>query len=290
MSRIPLPLPLPLRRAAGVLALAALPLAGCAPSAPPADRDHPSAPATAPHGVRLPAAGAAFDYQIGGAYPPARDVRIVSRDRTAPPAPGRYTICYVNAFQAQPGAEAARWWQRHHPDLLLRGRDGDLVIDEDWDEPLLDISTAAKRQALLGVVGPWIDGCAASGHDAVEPDNLDSYERSDGLLTKNDALAFAALLTRRAHDRGLAAAQKNAGDLLPERRRAGFDFAVTEECGRYRECADYADAYGGRVYDIEYRRQDLDTACRTWGHRLSLVLRDRDVGRPGDRGYVRATC
>ncbi|MCK7622478.1 endo alpha-1,4 polygalactosaminidase [Streptomyces sp. RS10V-4] len=282
--------PAPLRRAAGVLALAALPLTGCSPSSPPAGGDHPTAPATAPHGVRLPAADAVFDYQIGGPYPPARDVRVVSRDRTAPPAAGRYNVCYVNAFQAQPGDEATRWWTQHHPGLLLRGRDGEPVIDEDWNEPLLDISTAAKREELLGVVGPWIDGCAKAGFDAVEPDNLDSYQRSDGLLSEDDALAFAALLTRRAHDRGLAAAQKNTSDLLPERRRTGFDFAVTEECARYQECADYADAYGNRVFDIEYRRQDFATACRTWGDRLSFVLRDRDVGRPGDPGYVHAAC
>ncbi|MFK0295047.1 endo alpha-1,4 polygalactosaminidase [Streptomyces sp. NPDC090442] len=282
-------LPAPLRRAVGVLALAVLPLAGCSPAAPTA-AGHPSPTAHARHGVELPAAGAAFDYQIGGPYRPADGVQVVSRDRTARPEPGRYTICYVNAFQAQPGTEARRWWQRHHPDLLLRDRDGDPVIDEDWHEPLLDISTAAKRTALLGVVGPWIDGCAAAGFDAVEPDNLDSYERSQGLLTKDHARAFAALLTRRAHDRGLAAAQKNTADLLPEARRAGFDFAVTEECARYRECPAYAKTYDDRVFDIEYRRPDLATACRAWGERLSFVLRDRDVGRPGDDGYLRRTC
>ncbi|MFE7312207.1 endo alpha-1,4 polygalactosaminidase [Streptomyces sp. NPDC057555] len=282
-------MPAPLRRAAGALALLALPLAGCSP-ATPTGAGRPTPTAHARPGVELPAAHAAFDYQIGGPYRPADDVEVVSRDRTAPPAPGRYTLCYLNAFQAQPGADARRWWQRNHPDLLLRDRDGSPVIDEDWNEPLLDISTAAKRTALLDVVGPWIDGCAKAGFDAVEPDNLDSYERSEGLLTKDHARAFATLLTRRAHQRGLAAAQKNAADLLPEARRTGFDFAVTEECARYHECPAYATTYDDRVFDIEYRGTDLTTACRAWGDRLSFVLRDRDVSRPGEDGHLRRTC
>ena len=47
--------------------------------------------------------------------------------------------------------------------VLLRDDDKELVIDEDWQEPLLDISTRDKRAALAQVVGKWIDGCATSG-------------------------------------------------------------------------------------------------------------------------------
>ncbi|MFD8542303.1 endo alpha-1,4 polygalactosaminidase [Streptomyces sp. NPDC059649] len=244
--------------------------------------------ATTPRGVRPPAADAAFDYQLGGPYPPPRGVRAVSRDRTAKPAPGRYNVCYVNAFQAQP--DEIRSWQRHHPDLLLRDADGRPVIDRDWDEPLFDISTAAKRQALMDVVGPWIDGCATAGYDAVEPDNLDSYERSDGRLTAGDAAAFARLLARRAHRRQLAVAQKNTADLLPRRRSIGFDFAVVEECARYKECGDFADAYEDRIFVIEYREKDFTAACRTWGPRLSVTLRDRDLRPAGTKGYVDRHC
>ncbi|WP_370384278.1 endo alpha-1,4 polygalactosaminidase [Catenulispora sp. GAS73] len=63
---------------------------------------------------------ARFDYQFGGAYPHPDGVRIVSRDSTASPAAGLYNICYVNAFQVQPGTDD--WRQKNHPDLLLRGR------------------------------------------------------------------------------------------------------------------------------------------------------------------------
>ncbi|MGV9885015.1 endo alpha-1,4 polygalactosaminidase [Streptomyces sp. NPDC003006] len=240
--------------------------------------------------VRRPPVDAAFDYQLGGAYRPPSKVRAVSRDRGADPAPGLYNICYVNAFQAQPGKDAARWWQREHPDLLLRDEDGRTVVDEDWQEPLLDISTREKRAALLDVVGEWIDGCAEAGFDAVEPDNLDSYERSESLLTADDAAAFARLLARRAHDEGLAIAQKNTTDLLERRSTIGFDFAVTEECARYKECPDFVAAYDGRVFDIEYETKDFDTACRSWGRELSVTLRDRDVRPAGEDGYVYRRC
>ncbi|MCA1223464.1 endo alpha-1,4 polygalactosaminidase [Streptomyces sp. 8L] len=249
--------------------------------------------AASPSAVRLPAAGAAFDYQLGGAYRPPAGVRVVSRDRSARPAAGLYSICYVNAFQAQPGGETADWWRTHHPDLLLReGHEphGALVVDEDWDEPLLDISTPARRAALLGVVGGWVDGCARAGFDAVEPDNLDSYQRSRGLLSRADAAAFAALLATRAHRDGLAVAQKNTGELLDRRRDIGFDFAVVEECARYGECGGFASAYHDRIFDIEYDAKSFGAGCARWGRTLSLTLRDRDVVPAGESGYRDRRC
>lgn len=275
----------------GVLLLALLSsLAAC--SSGGSDEAGPGRSATgrSGDGVRRPAADAAFDYQLGGAYAPPAKTRAVSRDRSADPAPGVYNICYVNAFQSQPGTKAARWWQREHPDLLLRDDEGDPVVDEDWREPLLDISTGKKRAALAEIVGKWIDGCAESGFDAVEPDNLDSYERSDGLLTPGHAAAFARLLAERAHRSGLAIAQKNTTDLLDERRRIGFDFAVTEECARYQECPDFAAAYDGKVFDVEYVKKDFTTACRSWGEQLSVTLRDRDVLPAGEEGHVYEHC
>ncbi|MFJ7072431.1 endo alpha-1,4 polygalactosaminidase [Streptomyces sp. NPDC098781] len=238
--------------------------------------------------VVLPEPGAAFDYQIGGAYPPPAGVRVVSRDRAAKPAAGLYNICYVNAFQAQPDSE--RWWEAHHPDLLLRDDEGALVVDRDWDEALLDISTAAKRARLAEVVGEWIDGCAAAGFQAIEADNLDSNERSDGLLAPEDNVAFAELIADRAHTAGLAIGQKNAAGLARQGRDVGFDFAVAEECGQYDECGAYAGAYDDRVLVIEYRSDGLAAACAEWGDRLSVVERDLDVVPAGDSGYRRRTC
>nr|WP_240468421.1 endo alpha-1,4 polygalactosaminidase [Streptomyces dangxiongensis] len=238
--------------------------------------------AARPAALRLPPRGAGFDYQIGGAYPPPKGVRIVSRDRSDSPAPGLYNICYVNAFQAQP-AERSSW----PADLLLRDAHGAVVIDEDWNEPLLDLRTPARRKRVARRVNTWIDDCAQKGFDAVEPDNYDSYTRSHRLLTAADATAFMTLLSRHAHTRHLAIAQKNTAELAGQRRRVGLDFAVSEECGQYDECEVYAKAFDDRVVDIEYTGAGLRTARARWGGRLSIVRRDRDVSTPGSAAYVR---
>ncbi|MEU3459391.1 endo alpha-1,4 polygalactosaminidase [Streptomyces sp. NPDC006733] len=276
-------------------ALAAVLLAGCASSDdadPPAPTGAPTAvPSTAPSpvttggAVALPPAHAGFDYQIGGAYPPPEGVRVVVRDREAAPAAGVYTICYVNAFQAQPGAEGE--WDA---DLLLRSADRSVVVDRDWNEALLDLSTADKRQRVAAKVGGWIDGCAAKGFRAIEPDNFDSYTRSQGLLTEDDAQAFVRLLSAHAHARGLAIGQKNTAELAAARVSNGLDFAVAEECGALDECAEYTAAFGSEVLVIEYTEQGLAKACAGWGGRLSVVRRDRDVTAAGGGGYLRQTC
>ncbi|GGW11007.1 hypothetical protein GCM10010501_07440 [Streptomyces libani subsp. rufus] len=268
------------RTALGALAAAlvvAVPaLSGCAPGGPERGGGAKAAP------LRLPPRHAGFDYQIGGAYPPPAGVRIVSRDRSDPPAPGLYNICYVNAFQAQP-AERSSW----PAELLLRDARGRVVVDEDWNEPLLDIGTPAKRERVARRVDRWIDGCADRGYDAVEPDNYDSYTRSHRLLTAADATAFMSLLSRHAHARHLAVGQKNTASLAGRRGRAGLDFAVTEECGQYDECEVYAKAFADRVVDVEYTDGGLRAARARWGDRLSIVRRDRDVSVPGSPGYVR---
>ncbi|MEU6776037.1 endo alpha-1,4 polygalactosaminidase [Streptomyces sp. NPDC046759] len=279
------------RRAAGALAVALLvtlsALAGCdaGGSAGSGGPGHPGGKeqrkAAQPATVRLPPRGAGFDYQIGGAYPPPKGVRIVGRDRSDAPAPGLYNVCYVNAFQAQP-EERSSW----PADLLLRDAHGRVVVDEDWNEALLDIRTPARRARVARRVNQWTDGCAQKGFDAVEPDNYDSYTRSRHLLTADDATAFMTLLSRHAHARQLAVAQKNTAELAGVRRRAGLDFAVTEECGQYGECGVYAKAFAGRVVDVEYTDAGFRSALAGWGDRLSIVRRDRDVSTPRSKKYV----
>lgn len=223
------------RLALVALALAVLSSAGCAAldGAEPAD-------------VVLPPTGSAPDYQLGGAYEPDPAVDVVARDRASTRAPGRYSICYVNGFQTQPG-ERDLW-----PDDLLLTSGGADVVDPDWpDEVLLDTSTAERRTRIADLVGPWIEGCAASGFDAVEFDNLDSYTRSGGAMTFEDNLALAAAFVDLAHGTGLAAGQKNAA----------------EESDRLQaELCDAPDAPA------------------------SLVLRDRDLAVPGDAAYVFELC
>lgn len=237
----------------------------------------------------LPPAGATPDYQLGGAYDPADGVGVVGRDRSDDPAEGLYSICYVNGFQTQPG-ELATW-----PDDLVLHSESEPVFDPDWpDEALLDTSTDDRRQRIAEMVAPWIEGCADAGFDAVEFDNLDSYTRSKEALTLDDNLALAALLVDVAHGAGLAAGQKNAAeDAVALRERAGFDFALVEECAAYDECAAFTDVYGDAVIDIEYTDELPRTfaeMCADDESPASMVLRDRELAPSGQEEHVFETC
>jgi Glycoside-hydrolase family GH114 len=247
-----------------------------------------------------PPANAGFDYQIGGDYPLPAGVSVVSRDWfigevAAQPA---YSICYVNAFQTQADEggvdrpdERSNW-----PRGLVLHALGD---DPKWGgEYLVDIRDADKRRRAADWVQQMIEGCDRKGFAAVEYDNLDSWTRFDGTPLERrvpfgrvDALAFARMLARRAYALGLAVGQKNTADItITEARRAGFDFAVAEECARFDECDRYRRVHGDRVIVIEYRRRDFREACRTVGAELSVVLRDRQVSRPGSRRYTYDAC
>lgn len=239
--------------------------------------------------LALPPPGAVPDYQLGGAYPPADGVGIVGRDRGAEPADDVYSICYVNAFQTQPG-ELDSW-----PEDLLLHAGGASVFDPDWpDEALADTSTDDKRGRIAAIVTPWITGCAVDGFDAVEFDNLDSYTRSGGALDLDDNLALATELVDAAHAAGLAAGQKNAAeDAAALREQAGFDFAVVEECAAYDECEAYTEVYGPQVIDIEYTDQlprSFAEMCADADAPASMVLRDRDLLPAGAQGHTFETC
>ncbi|WGL53151.1 endo alpha-1,4 polygalactosaminidase [Nocardioides sp. BP30] len=229
--------------------------------------------------IRPLPAGTRFDYQLGGVRSVPAGVGIVVRDRTAQPLAGHYNVCYVNGFQTQ--VDQRRFW-RKRMGLVLQ-RHAHPVTDTAWGEWLLDIGTAAKRTRLARIVGRWTDGCARHGFDAVEFDNLDSFTRSHGLLTRADATRFARLLVRGAHRAGLAVGQKNLADF--DGRTVGYDFAIAEECGRYHECGDYRAHYGGAVLAVEYRARDLAADCRRYGTSLDVVLRDRDLAPDGVRRW-----
>ena len=293
-------------RFVSVLLLALAVVLGCAGVRGDPSTSHPavamsSAPSPAAAGslvrsgtiskIFLPPVHGRFSYQIGGAYDVPSAVMIVDRDHADRAVPRKYSICYLNAFQAQP--EAIGWWTTYRPNLLLRRSSGSLIIDTNWGEPLLDISTAQKRASLITIVGTWIDGCAAAGYRGIEADNLDSYTRSEGRLSMADALAFGGLLVTRAHRDQMAIAQKNGAELAVAAHRSGFDFAVAEECQVFTECDSYTNAYGSHVIEIEYTDNPISAftdACRLRGRTISVVLRDRAVTRPGEPQHVERWC
>ena len=283
--------------AALLLCLLATCLVGCA-SEPATTVTATPLPLTAPE---LPPTRGVLDYQLGGTAdvvddgsgPVAPDV--VVRDATADPLPGAYSVCYVNGFQTQPG-EAERWLDDHE-DLLLHDDGGGLVVDPDWpDEYVLDPSTPEQREGILAILGPVVTGCAESGFDAVEIDNLDTWTRFDE-IDEDGGHALARAYVGLAHDAGLAVAQKNAAEIAHlAHDDLGFDFAVTEECAVWDECAAYTDAYGDHVLQVEYPDALADAGltfadvCARDDRAPLTIVRDRDLVAPDEPGYVYETC
>ncbi len=228
-----------------------------------------------------PPVSTSWDYQLGGDRPVPDHVGVVVRDRTSEPLAEVYNVCYVNGFQTQP--DARRFWRRHW--RLVLKESGEPVVDGAWGEWLLDIGTRAKRRDLARIVGRWTTRCAEDGFDAVEYDNLDSFTRSRGRLTARDARRFAARLVTRAHEVGLAAAQKNRAGW--DGAVVGYDFVIAEECARWRECGAYVDSFGSAVLAVEYRRASFRRACRTWSDEIALVRRDVAVTADGVRRWCR---
>ncbi|MEN5074116.1 endo alpha-1,4 polygalactosaminidase [Isoptericola cucumis] len=305
-----------MRRARGITSAALVLVAAVACAGPvtgeaaaSSDEPRPAGPSTASSAsaaaasVALPPTAGVFDYQLGGAYDEVDagagsggpvPVDVVVRDATADPLPGAYNVCYVNGFQTQPG-DAEAWLER--AELLLHDADGELVVDPDWpDEYVLDPSTEAQREGILDVLGPAVTGCADAGFDAVEIDNLDTWTRFDEIESAG-AYALARAYVETAHDAGLAIAQKNAAEITGVAHgELGFDFAVTEECAAWSECAAYTDVYGDHVLQVEYPDAleeaglTFDDVCALDERAPLTILRDRDLVAAGEDGYVFAAC
>ncbi|MBN2176514.1 MAG: endo alpha-1,4 polygalactosaminidase [Demequinaceae bacterium] len=231
----------------------------------------------------LPPPGTAWQIRLDGGVPSDPGARIVEVDYQAPEdlvgrleRDGVYTVCYMSAGTVE----------EYRPDVADFP---DEVVGRalpDWpDERYLDL----RRLDLLGPL--WearLDSCAAAGFDAVDPDNVDSYENDSGFpLTEDDAVAAMLWLAEAVHERGMAIGQKNAPGLT-DRLVGVFDFAVTEECltqGWCEEMSPYIDA-GKPVLAIEYLEDGaaLDALCPTAEtFRLSLLVTTLDLPGDGDR-------
>ena len=250
-------------------ALAAVVLTGTACSADAS----PAAGATTTAAVTPPPVKAGFDYQIGSAYTPPAGVKVVSRDHDAQPAAGPLQHLLRQRF---PGAARRRGeWDS---DLLLRDANGNVVIDEDWNEALLDLRTADKRDRVAAKVEPGSTTAPARAtrrragqlrqlHPVEEP-----ADRRPGPGLHPPALRpRAQRRASRSRRRTPPSWPATPGQRPGLRRRRGMRTAD--------ECGDFTSAFGNHVIVIEYTDSGLK-ACSGWST-LSVVQRDVDVRRPG---------
>lgn len=193
--------------------------------------------------------------------------RTASADIDALSDSGRHSICYLSAGSL----EGFRGDAGVFPEAVL----GNTM--EGWpDERWLDIR---RTDVLLPIMAARMDLCAAKGFDAVEPDNVDGYANDTGFaLTPEDQLSYNRAVADLAHDRGLSVGLKNDLDQIPDLVET-FDFAVNEECFRYRECEAYkpfTDA-DKAVLHVEYEGP-LDFCAESRQIGLSSLLKPLDLG------------
>jgi hypothetical protein len=212
-----------------------------------------AAPATAasPADTDLwrPASGTTWQWQLDGEIDTSVDVDAYDVDLFETPQStidalhegGRIVICYFSAGSLEEGREdESEFTEDDYANQL-----------ENWpDERWLDVRSSNVRR----IMEQRLDLAVEKRCDAVEPDNVDSFQNDSGFpLTAGDQVEYNTFLAEAAHARGLSIGLKNALDLVPEL-EPHFDWALNEECYVYDECDALAPflVAGKAVFHVEY--------------------------------------
>ncbi len=168
---------------------------------------------------------------------------------------GKKVVCYMDAGTYEPNRPDSAQF----PSALL-GSDVAGWPGEKW----LDIRPAgASYTALQAIMIARFKICQQKGFDAVEPDNIDSYQNSAGFnATAADQLAYDQWIATTVHGLGMAVFQKNDLDQIPQL-VGDFDGVLDEECNKYSECATLTPylAAGKPAWDAEYTDDGETTAA-----------------------------
>lgn len=160
---------------------------------------------------------------------------------------GYRVICYFSAGSYEPFRVDMEGF---NPAALLNPVEG--FEEERW----LDIRSSQPYLAgdIKPVMAARLQKAADLGCDAVEPDNVDAWANTNGVVSQADQLSYNRWLAASAHALGLSTGLKNdleqIGDLLDD-----FDFAVNEQCYAYDECEVYLTTFLARnkaVFNQEY--------------------------------------
>jgi hypothetical protein len=161
-------------------------------------------------------------------------------------AQGKRVVCYMDAGTYEPGRPDSAQF----PAAIL-GSDVVGWPGEKW----LDIRPSGPSYATLqSIMSARFAICRQKGFDAVEPDNLDSYQNSGGFnATAADQLSYNRWIAATVHGLGMAVFQKNDLDQVPQL-VGDFDGILDEECNKFTECTSLAPytAANKPVWDAEY--------------------------------------
>jgi hypothetical protein len=169
-------------------------------------------------------------------------------------ARGIKVVCYMDAGTYEPGRPDSSAFP-----AALKGKGVAGWPGEFW----LDVRAAGPNIATLqAIMLARFKVCQRKGFDAVEPDNLDSYQNKPGFSsTAADQLAYNQWIATTVHGLGLAVFQKNDLDQVAEL-EPYFDGILDEECNQYSECSALAPytAAGKPAWDAEYQETGQGTA------------------------------
>jgi hypothetical protein len=170
-------------------------------------------------------------------------------------ARGLKVVCYMDAGTYEPGRPDSSSFPASLKGKGVAGWPGELWLDVRPSGP----SYAALQSIMLA----RFKVCQQKGFDAVEPDNIDSYQNNPGFsTTAADQLAYNRWLATTVHGLGLAIFQKNDLDQVSAL-EPFFDGILDEECNKYSECsalAPYTAAHKP-VWDAEYKEDGESTAA-----------------------------
>ncbi|KAI6912581.1 hypothetical protein D0869_05059 [Hortaea werneckii] len=154
---------------------------------------------------------------------------------------GKKVVCYFSAGSYEPYRSDSS--QFRESDL---GEPLDGWPDEKW----LDLNSPNVRR----IMADRIALARKKGCDAIDPDNIDSYNNDNGLdLEAYDSIKFIRFLSQEALANGLSIGLKNAAEIVSDI-EADVQFSVVEECTEYEECGNFAPFIHANkpVFQIEY--------------------------------------
>jgi hypothetical protein len=185
----------------------------------------------------IPAADTTFFWDLQSAPPDlSKNVGAIDMDGfnnsaqtvTALHMQGKKAVCYMDVGSYEPGRPDSSQFP-----MALLGADVVGWPGEKW----LDARPSGPHYAeLQAIMLARFQVCQQKGFDAVEPDNMESYNNSPGFsTTAADQLAYNKWVADTVHSLGMAVFQKNDLDQIPQL-IGSFDGILDEECNKYTEC------------------------------------------------------
>ncbi len=257
------------------ISVASAVIGGPIPSADSSPSPRLPAPVACP-GCWHPALSTSWQWQLSGTVDTSIDVQMYDIDLFDNPkavvdglhAAGRRVVCYISAGSREDWRPDAGTFP---PGVVGKPLDG-------WPgERWLDV----RKWRILGpIMRARLDLCLQRGFDGVEFDNVDAWSADTGFpISREDQLRYNVRLVNEAHLRGLSVALKNDVEQVSAL-EPYFDFAVNEECFRWKECgrlAPFIDA-GKPVFQVEYDLAVADFCPKANGRNFNSLKKKLSLG------------